>query len=570
MALPAEGGLADSKPRSEFYTSPANLALLAGVPVLVALWALLSPGLVLSHEMTWDFLYNLAGAWHLQHGHVAHVDFHEPVGQLNFMLTLLGFELVGPTPFAFLVGVAIVAAVVFASAWAAAMRRLPVLPAALFVIFTSLLVLMPANIGDKPNAYSFAMSYNRYGWSLLSILALILFVPPRDRVAGDWIDVANAGLLLVALFYLKVTYFAGGLAFVGLAILVSPHIRARLPAWLAIGGLIVANAVAPWNHPYLLDILHAAAAGAVRDSLTFHLNNFFANAEGYAPYAAGLVAAVWMWARGIAPLRVPLAVAGILAIGAFVLSQNHQSHGLPVGIVIAFLLYDQIRERFGPTVPVLPMLMVFPLFAIGASALSLAGYHAHAGREALLQVVDRTQLKGLAVPAERRGLLAAFADGRFGAALLTWSRATQPRFELSPAEYVETIVEAAALLGDGRHCRGGVVVLDQVNPFPFMLGWPPARGGNLWSGPGAPVRPADEIFADAGHVLIPKFSTYGAWTELARLEYGPYLSENFRAREETQSWIVLSREGAVTPQPGPANPPPCSMDWPQRVAEPPL
>ena len=569
MALPAECGLADTKPRREFYASPATLVLLAGVPVLVAVWALLSPGLVLSHEMTWDFVYNLSGAWRLQHGHVAHVDFHEPVGQLNFMLTRLGFELVGPTPFAFLVGVTIVAAVVFASASVAAMRRLPVLPAAVFVIFVTLLVLMPANVGDKPNAYSFAMSYNRYGWSLLSILALILFVPPRDHI-GDWIDIANASLLLVALFYLKVTYFAGGLAFVGLAVLVFPHIRARLPAWLAIGGLIVANAVAPWNHPYLLDILHAAAAGAVRDSLSFHLNNFFANAEGYAPYAAGLVVSVWMWARGLAPLRVPLAIAGILAIGALVLSQNHQSHGLPVGIVIAFLLYDQIRERFGPAAPVLPMLMVFPLFAIGTSALSLAGYHAHAGREALLQVVDRTQLKGLAVPAERRGLLAAFADGRLGPALLNWSRATQPRFELSPAEYVETIVEAAALLGDGRHCHGGVVVLDQVNPFPFMLGWPPAYGDNLWSGPSAPVRPASELFAQADHVLIPKFSTYSAWTERARLEYGVYLSQNFLAREETQSWIVLSREGTVTPRPDPAAPASCDIERPLRIAAPPL
>ena len=488
MALLAESGLADSKPRSESYTSPASLALLAGVPVLVALWALLSPGLVLSSEMTWDFLYNLSGAWHLQHGHVAHVDFHEPVGQLNFMLTLLGFELVGPTPFAFLVGVAIVAAVVFVSASAAAMRRLPVPPAALFVIFASLLVLMPANVGDTPNAYSFAMSYNRYGWSLLCILALILFVPPRDRVAGDWIDVANAGLLLAALFYLKVTYFAGGLAFVGLAVLISPHIRAHLSAWLA--------------------------------------------------------------------------------IGAFVLSQNHQSHGLPVGIVIAFLLYDQIRERFGSAVPVLPMLMVFPLFAIGTSALSLQGYHARAGREALLQVVDRTQLKGLAVPGERRGLLAAFAEGWFGHALLNRSRATQPRFELSPAEYVETIVEAAALLGDGRHCRGGVVVLDQVNPFPFMLGWPPPRGGNLWSGPGAPVRPAGEVFAEAEHVLIPKFSSYSIWTEQARRDYGPYLSENFRVHEETQSWIVLSREGTVTPRPDGRTP--CDIDRGPRIAAPPL
>src|SRR6266851_7033785 len=227
MAL-ADGELGGHDRTSALQTSLAALVLLAGLPVLAAMWALLSPKLVLSHEMTWDFLYILSGAWQLHHGHVAHVDFHEPVGALNFVLTRLGFEVFGPTPFAFLAGATIIAVGVFASATAAAMRRLPLVPATLFVIFVSLLVLMPANVGDKPNAYSFAMSYNRYGWSLLSILALILFVPPRDRVASDWGDVANAGLLLVALFYLKVTYFAGGLAFVGLAVLISPHIRAHL------------------------------------------------------------------------------------------------------------------------------------------------------------------------------------------------------------------------------------------------------------------------------------------------------------------------------------------------------
>src|SRR3981189_971935 len=125
MALPAEGGLADSKGRSEFHAALATVALLAGVPVLAALWALLSPALVLSREMTWGLVYNLSGAWHPRYGHVAQVDFHEPVGQLNFILTLLGFELVGPTPFAFLVGVAIVTAGVFASASLAAPRGAP-------------------------------------------------------------------------------------------------------------------------------------------------------------------------------------------------------------------------------------------------------------------------------------------------------------------------------------------------------------------------------------------------------------------------------------------------------------
>ena len=315
--------------------------------------------------------------------------------------------------------------------------------------------------------------------------------------------------------------------------------------------------------------MSAAAAGAVRSSLTFHLDNFFANAEGYAPYAAGFVVAVWMYARGLWPLRLPIAIAGILAIGGFVLSQNHQSHGLPVGIVVAFLLYDQIRERFGPAVPVLPMLMVFPLFAIGTSAFSLAGYHARAGREELLQVVDRTS-QGPCRARRAAGPSRRLRRRPVRYALLNRSRVTLPRFELSSAEYVETIVKAAALLGDGRHCRGGIVVLDQVNPFPFMLDWPPPRGGNLWSGVGAPLQPADEVFAEAEHVIIPKFSTYSAWTERARLAYGPYLAENFRAREETQSWFVLSRERTVTPRPGVAAPASCDMERPLRIAAPPL
>ena len=545
MLLLAKDRLTASPSPSHFNTSLANLVLLAGVPVLVGAWLLLSPNLVVSHQMTWDFLYNLSGAWHLQYGHVAHVDFHEPVGQLNFLLTLLGLQLFGPTPFAFLAGVAIVATAVFVSAVLAAMRRLPLVPAALFVIFVSLLVLMPAGAGDLPDAYSFAMSYNRYGWSLLSILALILFLPPKDRADSDWIDIANVGLVLTALFYLKVTYFAGGLALAGLAVLISPHVRARLLAWAAIGALVVANAVAPWNQPYLFDLMQAASAGSVQDSLRFHVNSFFANAEGYAPYVAGVAFAAWMWWRGLAPPRLPIATAGILVVGLLVLSQNHQSHGLPVGIVIAFLLYDQIRESFGPAVPALLTLMIFPLFAIGTSTFSLTGYHARAARDGVLQVVERTQLRGLAVPREPDGLLAAFADGRAGHSLLNRARSVPVRFELSPTEYVETLMEAAALLSDGRHRRGGIVVLDQVNPFPFMLGWPPPRGGYLWSGPGAPIQPPAVVFAEADHVLIPKFSTYSVWTERARLEYGAYLSQIFRASEETQSWIVLSRESAI-------------------------
>ena len=548
MAL-AEGGWA-RRARAGFGASPAALVVLAGLPVMAAAWALLSPELVLSHEMTWDFLYNLSGAWQLQYGRAAHLDFHDPLGALNFGLTWLGFALLGPTPFAFLAGSVMFAIAVFASAALAAMRRLPLLPAILFVVFASLLVLMPANVGDKPNTYSFAMSYNRYGWSLLSILAFILFVPPRGSLGGDRIDLVNAVAVLIALYYLKITYFAAGLAFVGVALALFPHVRRRLPAWAVAIGLVLVNAFAPWNYGYLFDILDAANAGAVRDSLGFHLNNVFSHGEAYAAYAAVLAIALWMYARGLAPARLPMAIAAVLAIGVLVLSQNHQTHGLPVGIVAAFLLYDQVRERQAIAAPALLAAMAFALFGIGASAFSLVSYHSRAGHADRLRVIDHTQLKGLAVPLERPGLLAAFADGgQTNHALLNWARAGRPRFELSPAEYVETLLEAVALLQNGHHPPGAVVVLDQVNPLPFMLGWPPPRGGSLWSGPGAPILTAAEVFAEADYVLIPKFSTYGAWTDRAQLEYRGYLSQNFPARENSQSWVLLSRQSAAQPEP---------------------
>jgi hypothetical protein len=73
-----------------------------------------------------------------------------------------------------------------------------------------------------------------------------------------------------------------------------------------------------------------------------------------------------------------------------------------------------------------------------------------------------------------------------------------------------------------------VVLLDQANPLPFMLGLEPPRGGNLWSGAAAPVQPAEQVFAGADCVLIPKFSTYD---------------------EESQSWFLLRRHTQIAAPP---------------------
>jgi hypothetical protein len=529
--------------------SPLLLLVLAGLPVLAAGWAVLSPPVMLSKAMTQDLLFNLSGAWHVYSGHVAHVDFHDASGRLSFLLTALGFHLVGPTPFAFLVNVAIMSAVLFAAAFLVALRRLPVLPAAIFVVFASLLALMPANVGDRPEQYTFAMSYNRYGWSAYSILALILFVPPREQRDRAWIDIAVAGGLLAAMFYLKITYFAAGLATLGFAVLFHPHVGRYRRAWLVVGALLILNALAPHNQPYLADILGWSTSGAVRKAATLHFNNFVAAIGQYAPYLAAVAVGAWMWWSGRAAFRLPLTLVFLLVMSLLLLSQNSQAAGMPSAIVVLFVLYDQLRAAFSSVrdrdlAPWLLTLLLFPLFAVGVYATSIAGYHANARDGRGLYIVERTNLRGLAVPEGQRGTFLSFSHS-FDYPSRPVDAPAQPLYQLSDYEYVVVVMDAADLL-TGRQ-PGGIAVLDSVNPLPFMLGVKPARGANLWSTWSAPKRPADEFLAGARYVLVPKFATSPQWTDDMMRLYGGYLEKHFRWAAETRCWILLTRSNPDLP-----------------------
>lgn len=533
-----------------FDDSPsiARITALAGVPVLMAAWALMSPPHLLSNAMTWDLLFNLAGAWHIHLGQQPHVDFHEPLGRLNFLLTAFGFRIVGPHPASFLVGVAIVTAVLFAGALLVAWRRLPLLPAAIFVVFVCLLALMPTNIGERPNLYSFAMSYNRYCWGALAVLAMILFVPPQERRGHDGTDLAIAALLLLALFYLKITYFTAAMAMAAAAIVLYPHLRQRWPSWAVVAALVTANAAAPFNQDYLHDLWEAARLGAAHSDLALQLNNIFAAASEHGAHAAALVLAGWFWLTRRAPWRVPIAVGLLFAIGLSVLSQNTQKEGLPLTVVMVMILYDLLRRldaRRSEVAPLLAALLVFPLFSIAASAYTLAGYSAKARRDEALFVVERTNLQGLAVPAGERGSLSAYARAFAYNPARDRAGVPLPHYEVSQYEYVVTLIEAADLVSlrsqkDDRTAPH-IALLDQVNPLPFMLGLPPARGGNLWSIWNRPLPDPEQYLGSADYVLIPKFSTAPSWTAALVDHYRLYLEDHFSHVADTDAWVLLAR-----------------------------
>lgn len=525
-----------------------TVALIAGAIVAVGACLLALPGRIVSREMTWDLLFNLEGAWHLHNGQVPHVDFHDPLGSLHFALTEIGFRLVGVSPHAFIVGELLAVCGLFAAALVAVRRRLPLLPGVLFVVFVCQLVLKPVNVGENIQDFTFAMAYNAMGWSALSVLSLILFLPPRGAPAAGWLDVAAGALLLLALFHLKITYFAAALAELGAALVFVPHIRRRAMRWVAASTLVLAHVLAPDNAPYLDDIFGAVAAGAANGDPVAFASLLFDNVSELCLLVIGMLIAAWLWRRGEAPVRLPLAASLLMAVACGVMLQNTQERGLVLSVVVALLLYDHFRGDPATGRPAVSKWMLLALLVLPASgvlkqSVSLAGYAFEALTSPALFTFEKgAAFEGLSVPRGSEALMDAVstrpADYRLFSAIRAAGVGDE---EVSQYEYVQSLLDAAALFEDPARREGTMVVLDQVNPLPVMLRRPPPRGGALWLDLRLPWYPAEQALGDATYVLVPKFPTYRAVTRAAHERYGAYIAKNFPVRTENRSWLLYSR-----------------------------
>ncbi len=497
------------------------LVLLSGLPLLLAGWLLMSRDIMLMQYNLTDLLFNLSGAWQFHEGRVQHVDFHEAVGPLNFLLTQAGFYLVGFSPFAFLAGQMLAVAGLFVMAVAVAVRRLPLAASILFVLFVALQAMMPTNVGNPPTAFTFAMAYNRYGWSAIAILCLLLFAPPRWSRSSDVVDVLCGTLLLFAMFYIKITYFMVGLGALALALLISDHIRIRWHIWLAIWLLALGNTLAPYSQPYLADLWWAIISGLpATGARRLLVDGVLGNSWELSVYGAGLIACIWLWRRGLAPVGLPLAALFLIGAGVMLFAQNTQAAGLPLGLVILFLLYGAI-PRYGTKQWAIPaILLLAPAFTVAAAAGSIAAYAAMAVPSAKLLIARDTNARDIAVP----------------------MRSDSVNNLRSQTIYLSSLLDAASLFAPGRHPPGKIRTIDRVNPLPFMLGFPPPHGGDLFWEKSAPPRPTEEMLGDADYVLVPtQFSTAPGLSRAAHERFAPYLAAHFAVRDKTDYWILYAR-----------------------------
>lgn len=524
-----------------------TICVLLVLVVLAASAALLVlPPKVYSRTMVWDFLFNLSGAWAIFNGLSFHTDVHDPLGGGSFWLTVLGFRLVGVSLWAFLVGKIAMSAIVFAFATVVTLRRLAPVPAAVFILMVSQLCLLPTNTGDLLDDFTFAMPYNLYGWSVISVLALALFLPPAEDGRGHWWDVASVACLLALLFYLKITYFLAGLGICVAAFVVNPSVLERWRSWAVAMLATTAVLMGPWNWPYLADISSAIGSGAVRSRVLELMVMFSANAFELAIYLAVLFVAVGLWRAKWVSFRLILAALALYGASVAILSQNAQLRGLTLCSVSFFLLYGPLSQRrpsgdFQQTYH-LAALLILPVIICANTTLSLGLYARRGFSDFNIHTVETSALKGLSVPIEMVPAWYALSARSGDYSWRSRTRSVHGDPPVTQFQYVQTILEAVGLLQrDGRE-PGGVAVIDQVNPLPFALGWAPPAGGNLWYDLGFPWPSAEVALANVRYVLVPKFPTSVEITKEALRRFEPYLARHYRLERESESWQLFTRQ----------------------------
>lgn len=534
-----------------------RVLLLITLPAtLIGMALLIAPARLYSAEMTWDLLFNLDGAWRLYNGQVPHVDFHTELGSLTFAMTALGFQFVGPNVMGVPIGECLFAALVLALCIATSSDRLPLVPAAIFTILSTYIVLMPSTYGDGLGAYSFAMAYNRFGWSISSILFVVVFIEPLNVRRSVWKDCVVGLATLLLLYYTKITYFCVGMAALALAFLVAGHVRTNRRGWFVVFAIALMNAVAPYNFDYIRDILNQALAGEARASFSEYLTKYINDPAEYAVALAGCLLLIAAPSQGRYRSQTLVAAWFLLMAGPLLLSQNSQTHGIPTYVVLCLLVYGaahdlimrqpRILNDFRKCCLLLAPLM-FPMLLLGVSSFSLLHYcYAQVRRIDRQFVVTETNLKGLAVPVDEFLTFNSFARRGWTPSPANQVKKRRPRYELSQLEYVRTLLDLASLWrATATNLPPRILIMDRVNALPFMLGLPSPRGVNLWWGEtwgyGLVKRPGDDVFADTDFVAVPRYSSMQQTTEDLLDFYSEYLTAHFGPWRETPDWVVLRR-----------------------------
>jgi len=504
----------------------------------------------------------------IEQGQTPSVDFPTPLGAAMLYLPWLGSKVSGGYAGAIELSSALVALVLCLACVQGSARRHHAVVAALLVaaIFLTVVPAMlegysapdsitieggaPVGISDE---YALAMFYNRWGWG--AIIAMLAFLTPRPAEARTPTgEIVTLGLLLVFLFWLKLSYFAVGVA----AATLYAFLGQRPWRTLAIGagvcaagvlaiGLMTGNLVA-----YATDIMLAGKVSGTRFVGVFRLLQ-----DNLLDFLAAASAIVVLGLMG--KLRWhDFAIVGLIVLGSlFLINQNAQVSGVPTLLVAGAYAVWRVRDEDNRAIQLIAViaLTIPSLTLILERSSGLLGQTMVARREEARLAPEWAgipAMKGVYAQ-ERESMIdgtreAATTDERLGAfrTMAMYGR----RQVLRSGEYMESLMAGMADLKPVLAGGESVVVMDFSSPLACLLQARPAKGYWITFDDGRTISEATApdggiLFADADHVMAPKLFMEPDTAITLRRIYSPYLDAAYATREESAYWVRWSQRKAV-------------------------
>lgn len=521
-----------------------TICFVAALILLCAACALIGavPTFIAGH----DNFFFLENGWRTLHGFRPHLDFWSPWGPLTFLLVALGLKISHASPNGVAYGTVIFAAVVGFWTYRVGRTRLAPAPRALLGLFAAALACAPYPLGYAPTTLSTAMIYNRYGYALLVLILLECFqrldMPNPNR--QEWLGGLSTGAALGLALFLKASYLLAALGLV-VASLVLWFPSVRRLFGILIGFCAVGLCGLAYLRFELAAILRAmrmaAAARAQTLSLTTPIYKIAANIMPLLCIFALAVAASFLRPRRpewLGELHLPVAAAIVSLADIALMSTNMQVSGLPLLAALALLIANRVAEspqsrsiatnRFSlpyfASVLLLAGLVFLPQFAADVLALPIAA------------------ARKIRPPA---GCAVRFTEPRLAGLILCDHGDEDEDSKWSNGSMYTTYVnDGAALLERYGKPTDKVLTMDMQNPFPYVLGWMPPRGGLASTSfnytLSANARPSfDEYFGDSTLVMVPKHPAQNhRYLDGFRAIYGPEVQKRFRLIAESD-WFWL-------------------------------
>ncbi|MBF0187390.1 MAG: hypothetical protein HQL50_05640 [Magnetococcales bacterium] len=532
-----------------------------------------------------DIFISLGSAWRVWNGQMPHLDFPTPVGGLYFALLHMGMQIEASAKLVTWSNLIVLLFLVPSALWICH-RRFPSWMAVLFTLAVSLLVISPRLLDGTHEVFALVAPYNRIGWALFNLLLVAVLVPPRRRFQplpfwADALDGVIIGVLVLATFYIKISFTLMAGAALVLALLRIAHVtRAVLLAIpVLILGMVLVELSFGLHGAYLSNLSQVAGMTSLSNVIQLgKIPMMLSHGQEMLWGAAILVLARMALVQGSTFVRLfdPFVMAAFFALGSGVLLAM-QNRDLLIGTLpaMAWIVFEGIRRIRAMSLVRLSHLLTRqtrghdlppeaahtslknspdPLALPPAPESGAASENTTLIRTNAIMGSASAYLMAIAVLAVVPILKPTVADGRaivthhlslplvLGSPLSEESHSPLRTLYFTDEKYRSTLQQGAKLLEE--HLRPGerIWTTDFSNPFPFWLKQPPPKRDLLWWDLSRTFSeethpPAGPFLCRIDLIAIPKKGTNRNVVQMEKI-YKAHIEQRFTRIAETDAWAV--------------------------------